>query len=381
MKNFVIYNPVKLHFGRGVVAQMGQAAASLGKKALLAYGKGSVKENGSYDQTTETLKKAGIAIVEYPGIRPNPVVEDVDQASRLGRSEQVDMVIALGGGSVLDSAKYIAITITAGHSCWEFVAGDKKPQKALPLIGILTLAATGSEMNAFAVVQNNREKRKLGYGHPLMFPRHSFLDPSFTCSVPKTHTAYGITDLVAHSLEAWFGEGESTLTDRFIASIIREAKEYGPALIQDLQNYSLRAKIMFAATSALNGLTVQGKKSQDWGVHAIGHCMSVLWDIPHGASLSIAYPAWLTLQKKRIPGRIRELGQAAFNISTVDGTIMAIKQFFEQLESPVSLTQAGVKADKAAHDALLEVLRINKASGLHHTLSEEDYRFLVKQMA
>ncbi len=366
MKNFVIYNPVKLHFGRGVVAQMGPVAASLGKKALLVYGKGSVKDNGSYDQTTETLKKAGIAIIEYPGIRPNPVVEDVDEASRLGQSEQVDIVIALGGGSVLDSAKYIAITITAGHSCWEFVAGEKKPQKALPLIGILTLAATGSEMNAFAVVQNNREKRKLGYGHPLMFPRHSFLDPSFTCSVPKNHTAYGITDLVAHALEAWFGEGESTLTDRFIASIIQEAREYGPALIQDLQNYTLRAKIMYAATSALNGLTVQGKRSQDWGVHAIGHCMSVLWDIPHGASLSVAYPAWLTLQKKRIPGRIRKLGQAAFNVATVDGTITAIKKFFEQLESPVSLAQAGIKADQAALDALLEVLRINKVSGLHH---------------
>ncbi len=381
MENFVIYNPVKLHFGKAVVAQMGPVAASFGKKALLVYGKGSVKTNDSYNQVTKALQAAGINIIEYPGIRPNPVVEDVDQAARLGRMEQVDMVVAVGGGSVLDSAKYIAITIPADHSCWDFVAGDKKPVRALPLIGILTLAATGSEMNAFAVIQNNREKRKLGYGHPLMFPRHSFLDPTFTCSVPKNHTAFGITDLVAHALEAWFGEGQSSLTDRFIVSIIQEAREYGPALLQDLQNYPLRAKIMFAATSALNGLTVQGKKSQDWGVHAIGHCMSVLWDIPHGASLSVAYPAWLTLQQERIPARIWELGRAAFSATTVEGTIQAMKQFFEQLGSPVSLSQAGIKADQEAQNALLEVLRINKASGLHHKLSEEDHRFLVKQMA
>ncbi len=381
MENFVIYNPVKLHFGKAVVAQMGPVAASFGKKALLVYGKGSVKTNDSYNQVTKALQTAGINIIEYPGIRPNPVVEDVDQAARLGRMEQVDMVVAVGGGSVLDSAKYIAITIPADHSCWNFVSGDKKPVRALPLIGILTLAATGSEMNAFAVIQNNREKRKLGYGHPLMFPRHSFLDPTFTCSVPKNHTAFGITDLVAHALEAWFGEGQSSLTDRFIASIIQEAREYGPALLQDLQNYPLRAKIMFAATSALNGLTVQGKKSQDWGVHAIGHCMSVLWDIPHGASLSVAYPAWLTLQQERIPARIWELGRAAFSATTVEGTIQAMKQFFEQLGSPVSLVQAGIKADQEAQNALLEVLRINKASGLHYKLSEEDHRFLVKQMA
>lgn len=380
MENFVIYNPVKLHFGNGVVDKLGNAANSFGKKAMLVYGKGSVKTNGSYDQTVNSLRSAGISIIEYSGIQPNPVVEDVDEAAMLCRKEGVDMVVPVGGGSVVDSAKYIAITVPVKHSCWDFVSGDKKPRKALPILGVLTLAATGSEMNAVAVVQNNNEKKKMGYGHPLMFPKHSFLDPGFTCSVPKDYTAYGIVDLIAHSLEGWFGEGEASLTDKFIVSIIKEAMEYGPRLMKDLANYTLRAKIMYAATMALNGLTAQGKKSGDWGTHTIGHSMSVLWDIPHGASLSIAYPAWLSLQKNRIPERIKALGSAVFDVNNVEDTIHALKAFFEQLGSPVHLTQTGIAADEKARNNLLEVMQINKVSGLHHKMSHEDHQYLVSQM-
>jgi len=380
MENFVIYNPVKLHFGNGVTGKLGNIAASFGKKAMLVYGKGSVKTNGSYDQAVNSLRSADMDIIEYAGIRPNPVVEDVDEAAQLGRKEGVDMVVAVGGGSVLDSAKYIALTIPVNHSCWDFVVGDKKPREALPMMGVLTLAATGSEMNAVAVVQNNNEKKKMGYGHPLMFPKHSFLDPGFTCSVPKTHTAYGIVDLIAHALEGWFGDGDASLTDKFIVSIIREAMEYGPKLMKDLTSYTLRAKIMYAATMALNGMTAQGKRSGDWGTHTIGHSMSVLWDIPHGASLSIAFPAWLSLQKKRIPNRIRTLGSAVFDVHNAEDTIDELKGFFEQLGSPVRLAQAGITTDEKAQEDLLEVMRINKVSGLHHKLSHEDHQYLVSQM-
>ncbi len=377
---FVIYNPVKLHFGKQVVEKLGKAASSLGKKALLVYGKGSVKRNGAYDDTVESLRKAGVEIVEYQGIKPNPIVEDVDKAAELGRKEGVDMVVAVGGGSVLDSAKYIAITIPAANSCWGYATGKIKPKAALPILGVLTLAATGSEMNPLGVVQHDKEKKKIGYGHPLMFPKHSFLDPSYTTSVPADYTAYGIVDLVAHALEGWFGEGDASLTDRFIVSIINEAIEYGPRLMADPENYELRSKIMFAATMALNGLTNQGKKTGDWGVHGIGHAMSVLWDIPHGASLSIAFPAWLTLQQNRIPNRIEELGYATFQTNTVDDTIRAMKNFFRELGSPVSLAEAGVNAGEEAQQELLEVMRINKVDGNVHKLSDDDYQSLIKHM-
>ena len=155
------------------------------------------------------LNSINAEVFEYGGIKSNPVVEDVDAASRLGRNSNVDVVLAVGGGSVIDSAKIISITIPVSHSAWDFYSGLKRPEKAVPLIAVLTLAATGTEMNPFAVLQNHKSKQKLGWGNPLCFPKHSFLDPGFTVSVPKNYTAYGIADLIAHCLEAYFGKSDA----------------------------------------------------------------------------------------------------------------------------------------------------------------------------
>ncbi|MBW6497598.1 MAG: iron-containing alcohol dehydrogenase [Bacteroidales bacterium] len=381
MENFTIYNPVKLHFGQGVVKKLGAAASAYGKKALLVYGKGSVKKNGSYQQTLQSLHEAGIEVFEYDGIKSNPIIEDVDAAADLGRKHGVDLVVAVGGGSVIDSAKIIAITIPVDHSGWEFLDGGKKPKAAVPLIGVLTLAATGTEMNSVAVVQSNQHKKKIGYGHKLMFPKHSFLDPDFTRSVPANYTAYGTIDLVAHALEAWFGEGDASLSDRFVIAIIQEAMKYGPELMNDPDSYDLRARIMYAATCALNGMTMPGRKSGDWGVHDLGHTLSVKWDLAHGATLSIVYPAWLKLQKDRIPERIIELGSALFGCDSTEDTIYKFEYFFKLLGSPVRLSQAGVDASPKELDDLFEIMRHNTVNGAHHKLSEKDYRFLIERMA
>lgn len=381
MENFTLYNPVRLHFGKGVANETGDVAKSYGSRALVVYGKGSVMTNGSYDQTTTALRAAGIQIEEYSGIKPNPIIEDVDKAAALGREKGVDMVVAIGGGSVIDSAKIIAVSIPADHSAWEFINGEKRPEKSLPLLAVLTLAATGTEMNPTAVIQNNALQKKVGYRHPLMFPKHSFLDPSFTLSVPANHTAFGIVDLIAHALEAWFGEGESSLSDRFIASIIKEGMEYGSKLMNDLTNYDLRARIMYAATCALNGMTIPGKKYGDWGVHGIGHCLGVLWDLPHGATLSIAYPAWLQLQKERIPERVALLGEALFNTNDTGLTISLLSAFFSHLGSPVSLTEAGLGLSDSDRSRFLEVMRTNKVDGLVHKLDENDHHTLFDLMA
>lgn len=381
MENFRIYNPVELHFGSGVVRKLGAIASGYGKKALLVYGKGSVKENGSYHQTLRSLLEAGIEVVEYDGIKSNPIIEDVDAAAALGRKEGVDLIIAVGGGSVIDSAKIIAITIPVGHSGWEFLDGPEKPKKALPLLSVLTLAATGTEMNAAAVVQSDARQKKIGYVHKLLYPRHSFLDPTFTCSVPASYTAYGIADLIAHTLEAWFGEGEASLSDRFIIAIIKEALKYGPALMKNLEDYELRARIMYAATCALNGMTVPGKKSQDWGVHGLGHTLGVKWDLAHGATLSIVYPAWLKLHQERIPERINELGSALFGCETVDDTIYKLEYFFKLLGCPVTLAEAGIKCSQKDKEDLFGIMKLNQVDGLHHKLSEQDYRSLIDLMA
>lgn len=375
-----MYNPVKLHFGRGVAENLGDAISKYGRRVLLIYGGGSIKKNGIYEQVTGQLSKAGLEVFEYAGIRPNPIIEDVDAAAALGREKQADVILAVGGGSVIDSAKIISITIPVQHSGWDFMKGKARPKTAVPMISVLTLAATGTEMNRFAVVQNNATKEKLGYGDALTYPKESFLDPEYTFSVSRDYTAYGITDLIAHCLEAYFGDGEATLSDRFVYSIIREAMDHGPALLENLQDYRLRAIIMYAATSALNNLTMYGRRYGDWGVHSIGHTLSVLYDVPHGASLSIAYPAWMRLHLEKIPGRIAELGQNLFGTQTAEESISRMEDFFRSIGSPVRLKESGIDAGEKGGE-IFDTLKSNRAGGNHHKLTDEDYRALIRLMA
>jgi alcohol dehydrogenase YqhD (iron-dependent ADH family) len=367
MRNFIAFNPTKLHFGKGVVSELGQSASALGRHALLVYGGGSVLRNGSYSDTMKQLDENGVKVTMFNGIKPNPLVESVMEAARLGRERKVDLVVAVGGGSVIDSAKIIAICIADGCDAWEVMKEKHEPSGALPIIAVLTLAATGTEMNGVAVLQNQKTREKIGYRNDLIYPAHSFLDPTYTISVPADYTAFGIVDLVAHCLEAWFGEGEATLSDRYVISIIREALEYGPALMKDPGNYELRAKIMWAATNALNNTTTYGRVSGDWGVHALGHVLSFLYDTPHGASLSIMYPAWMRTMRTRAKERIEQLGKELFHTTDVDGTIKALETFFISLGSPVRCQDSGIP--ESGREEILELFDRNRASGVHFELS------------
>jgi len=372
MENFIAYNPTALHFGRNVLSGMGQVIQNYGKKVLFIYGKGSIKKTGLYDQIIGLLKAIDAEIFEYGGIKSNPVVQDVDAAAEIGRKNKVDMILAVGGGSVIDSAKIISITIPVDHSGWDFYTRKAHPKKSIPLIAVLTLAATGTEMNPFAVLSNHETMIKDGYGNKLLYPAHSFLDPQLTFTVPKDYTAYGVADLIAHCFEAYFGNGDATLSDRFIISIIREAMEYGPQLLKDLDNYVLREKIMYAATMALNGLTLNGKVSGDWGVHGIGHCLSLLYEIPHGASLTIVYPAWMRYLKNRIPERISLLGSNIFSQTlNADESIIRIGEFFRLIGCPVKLSDLNIQ--RTDRQQIYETMVINKVSGANIKLKEPDY--------
>ena len=378
MENFEIYNPVKAYFGRDVIHNLSREISKHGKKALLVYGKGSIKKNGIYDAVMEQIKQAGIEAIEYSGIKPNPVIEDVREAVKLGKEKNTDLIIAVGGGSVIDSAKVISIGIAGEHDPWNYVKGRAKPQSGLPIFAVLTLAATGTEMNRFAVVQDNKVNEKLGFGYPPMYPTVSFLDPSYTISVNADYTAFGISDLIAHALEAYFGKGDASLSDRFVFSIINEAMEYGPQLMDKLDDYDLRARIMYAATMALNNLTMYGRESGDWGVHSIGHILSVLYDVPHGASLSIVYPAWIRLHENRAGERIRHLGKNLFGASTVEETARSFEAFFGSISSPVRLTQTAYgKYDK---EEIIATMISNKVGGAHYKLDENDYHTLLELM-
>ena len=376
MENFIAHNPTALHFGKNVLKDLGATLRPYGKKVLLVYGKGSIKKSGLYDQVIKHLREIDAEIFEYGGIKPNPVFGDVDAAAEIGRDNHVDLVLAVGGGSVIDSAKMISITIPVRHSVWEFMTYKTRPHKAVPVIAVLTLAATGTEMNPFAVISNHETMVKDGYGSPLLFPAHSFLDPQLTFSVPGNYTAFGIADLIAHCFEAWFGAGESSLSDRFVISIVREAMESGPPLLHDLTNYSLREKIMYAATMALNGLTLQGRKSGDWCVHSMGHVLSLLYDIPHGASLTIVYPAWLRFVKNRIPERISLLGSELFreNLSA-DESIDRIEAFFRSVECPVRLSEMSLPA--VNKEKIYKTMESNKVTGTNIKLTEANYKAII----
>lgn len=378
MENFTAYNPTRLHFGKNVTDKLGDVVKKYGKHVFLIYGQGSVKKYGYYDKIVKQLKDAGLKITEYSGIRPNPVIEDVEKAAALGKQNNIDVMLALGGGSVIDSAKIIGLCIASDTRAWNFMKWRARPEASIPLISVLTLAATGTEMNGAAVIQNPETGEKLGFVDELNFPKHSFLDPQFTISVPFDYTAYGIVDLIAHALEAFFGKGEPSITDRIIFSIIKDAFYWGPKLLEDLQNYDLRANLMLDATLALNGLTYYGKQGGDWGVHAIGHQLSFLYDTPHGATLSIAYPAWLKLQKNRIPERIKTLGRGLFDTDSVDETIILLSRFFKSLKSPVNLSDLNLGLKHKSE--ILEQLNKSKASGLHHVLNKEDHLKLVNFM-
>jgi alcohol dehydrogenase YqhD (iron-dependent ADH family) len=377
MENFTIYNPVNLHFGKGVLSLLPSTINQYGEKILLIYGKSSIKTTGLYAQLMTMLD--GFTIFEYDGIKSNPLVQDADAAAKIARDNDVDVILAVGGGSVIDTAKMVSIGANAEHSVWEYMIGNEYPSKSIPLFAVLTLAATGTEMNPFAVLQNEESKRKIGYGHPFMYPKESYLDPQFTTTVSAEYTVYGIVDLIAHALEAYFGKGDSPLADRFVYSIIEEAMEAGPQLLKNLDSYELRARIMYAATMALNGTTSHGRISGDWGVHGLGHELSLLFDVAHGASLSIAYPAWMRLMKDKAGDRITELGSALFGAQDVEETASEFEAFFKSIGAPTRLSDAKISVDDFPR--ILSQWNENKVSGVNYKMEKNDHEILLDLMA
>ncbi len=381
MENFSTYNPVKLHFGSNALFKIHEQAPKYGRRALVVYGQGSVKKYNILVKVLNQLAQSGVSYVEYGGIKPNPVVEDVVQAAAMARKEKVDMIVAVGGGSVIDSSKVIALAAKSDIDPWEFMLGRAEPTDALPILTVLTVVGTGSEMNGVAVLQNNMAGQKLGMRHELMYPRESFLDPGLTTTVPKFQTACGMADIIAHAMEAYFGDGGSPLADYFAASIIREVMDVGIKLINDLGNYDLRARIMLAATYALNGTTAIGRgNSGDWGVHAVGHILSLLYDIPHGATLTVAYPAWLKLHLDKIPDRIRHLGRLVFDKQCLDerDTIKEFEKFFKLLDLPVNLADVNIPRDE--RQIILQLMNQNRVTGAVFPLTKEDRAAIVELM-
>ena len=353
MENFVYQNTTKIIFGKNTIPQVGSECAAIGKKVLLLFGKGSIKRNGVYDQVVASLQKAGIAWVELGGVKANPLLSHAHEGIELARREQVDLVLAVGGGSVIDEAKAICAGVMADHDVWDFYMRKAPVTKALPLIAVLTMSATGTEMNGGTVITNEETSQKLGIGHAPLYPRCSILDPETLYTIPAEQSAYGCVDATTHLLEGYFTGADrfTPLQDRYVEGIIRTLVEIAAPMIAKPDDYQLRATFMWAATMAWNGTAPSGIGAWHTPNHLIGHSMSSLFDTPHGASLSITLTAWMPWYARTRPGRLAQLGRAVFDIQGDDPnaaaakTIDAFVHWFKSIGSPTTLADIGVDAD------------------------------------
>ncbi|MDD2344932.1 MAG: iron-containing alcohol dehydrogenase [Bacteroidales bacterium] len=368
MQNFVYYNPTKIHFGKDVHQKLGKTIQKYGQNVLLVSGQGSIRKNGIYDACIATLAPFNIKVHEFSGIKPNPEINDVYEAIRFGKTNKVDVVLAIGGGSVIDSAKIIAAGITSDDDVWDYFVTSKKPLHSLPLIAVITIAATSSEMNSFSVIQNKSTQQKIGIGHSLFFPKESFMNPEFTYSVSPYQTACGLADIIAHNLEHWFGEGDSPLTDSIIKSTIHEIFEIAKPLLQNPTDYNLRARMLLASNIALCGITAMGKTSADWGAHGIGHMLSVLYNIPHGESLAISYPAWLESVPNKEDEKMIRFANEIMQTQNINDSITKMENFFQSLGLRTKLNENAL--NKNDSDNLLYIINKHKINGLNYTLND-----------
>ncbi|WJP99937.1 iron-containing alcohol dehydrogenase [Geobacillus stearothermophilus] len=350
MKSFTFRNPTKLIFGKGQIEQLRQEVPRYGKKVLLVYGSGSIKRNGLYDEVMAILAGIGADVVELPGVEPNPRVSTVRKGVDLCRKEGVEFLLAVGGGSVIDCTKAIAAGVKFDGDPWEFITKKAVVTDALPFGVILTLAATGSEMNAGSVITNWETKEKYGWGSPVTFPQFSILDPTYTITVPKEHTVYGIIDMMSHVFEQYFHHTPNTpLQDRMCEAVLNTVIEAAPKLVNDLENYELRETIMYSGTIALNGFLQMGVRG-DWATHNIEHAVSAVYDIPHGGGLAILFPNWM---KHVLDENVSRFAQLAVRVFGVDPAgkaerdvalegIERLRAFWSSLGAPSRLMDYGI---------------------------------------
>jgi len=362
MDNFTFYNPTKLIFGKGEVQQLKNEIPQYGKKVLLVYGGGSIKRNGLYDQVVSLLNEIDVELFELSGVEPNPRLSTVQKGVEICKTENVDFLLAVGGGSVIDCTKAIAAGAKYEGETWDLMTRKAVAKEALPFGTVLTLAATGSEMNSGSVITNWETNEKYGWGSPATFPKFSILDPVNTYTVPRDQTVYGIVDMMSHVLEHYFHLTESThLQDRMCESLLLTVMETAPKLLDDLENYEHRATILYSGTMALNGMLSMGYRG-DWATHNIEHAVSAVYDIPHGGGLAILFPNWMKHNLKVKPERFKQLAIRVFGVDSkgksneevgIEG-IDKLREFWNSIGAPSRLadydiddSQIEVMADKA----------------------------------
>lgn len=381
---FSFYNPVKLIFGKGQLQAAKEELPKYGKKVLLVYGGGSIKKNGLYDEVTQMLSEAGLEVFELAGVEPNPRISTAKKGIEICKTEGIDVLLAVGGGSVIDCTKLIASGAKYDGDAWDLVSRKAQPEDALPFGTVLTIAATGSEMNAGSVITNEETQEKYGWGSPLSFPKFSILDPTYTLSVPENHTVYGIVDMMSHIFEQYFNDATSTpVQDRMCEGVLKAVIETAPKLMDDLQSYEHRETIMFAGTMALNKFLEMGYRG-DWGSHNIEHAVSAVYDIPHAGGLAILFPQWMRHNVKVNPSRFAQMAVRVFDVNPEGKSeediayegIDRLSAFWTSLGAPTRLDYYDI--DDSKIDSMVEKAMVYGEFGNFAKLKGEDVKEILQ---
>lgn len=360
MEGFQFQCPTKIVFGRGVENLVGEEVKKYGDKVLFHYGGGSIKRIGLYDKIVESLKSAGVSFIELPGVKPNPRLSLVRKGIEVCRSSGVDFILAVGGGSVIDSAKAISVGVPYKGDVWDFYVDRAEPMEALPVGVVLTIPGAGSEASSSSVITNEEDWRKLSLSTELLRPKFALMNPEITFSVPPYHTACGAADIMAHVMERYFTNVlHADLTDRLCEATLKTVIRNVSIVLREPENYDARAEIMWASTVAHNDLLGTGRIG-DWATHIIEHELSGLYDVPHGAGLAVLFPSWMRhVYRNRIDIFV-QFAVRVWNVEpdfqdpekTVIEGIERLKSFFKQIGLPTTLRELGVCDDRLEEMAL-----------------------------
>lgn len=377
MKNFIYSIPTTIYFGEGQVKQIAEIVKPYGKRVLIVYGGGSIKRNGIYDDVINIFKNEDIHFVELSGVEPNPRIETVREGIRLCRENEIEVVLPIGGGSTIDCAKAIAGGVSYPGDAWDTVLDTSKIISVLPIVSILTLSATGSEMDCFAVISDMESNDKIGMGHKDFRPKASILDPSYTFTVNKYQSAAGTADIMSHILETYFSNNKGFLQDRMAESLLKTCIEFGVKVLDNPEDYEARSNLMWASSWAINDLIKLGKPVE-WSVHPMEHQLSAYYDITHGVGLAILTPHWMNhvLDNESLD-KFVEYARNVWNVSphiedkmTVAKLgIEATANYFKQLGIASTLKEVGIDEE---HLEIMALKASADTQGAYRDLDKDD---------
>ena len=377
MNNFNFCVPTDIRFGKGQIEGLPAELTKYGKKILLVYGGGSIKRTGLYDKLMELFKD--FEIFELPGIEPNPKLSSVRRGTEICKKEKIDVILAVGGGSCIDASKHIACSAWYDGDPWDLVLDRSKVTKALPIAVVLTISATGSEMNSGAVISNEETKEKLEINTPLLYPSISVCDPTYLFTLPEKQTAAGTVDIISHVFEQYFQPNDGAyITDRLSESVLKTCFHYGRIALEEPENYEARSNLMWASTIGLNHLLTVGKGGA-WSVHPMEHELSAYYDITHGVGLAILTPAWMRyVLCDRTVDRFTMYAENVWGITGDDKYAAAnaglarTEEFFKSMGLPAKLSEVGIGSEKFEEMAEEAVRTSGVASRAYYPLQKED---------